>query len=257
MKTLLSYGSFDLQSESVVTQETDVWSPAVKNVQVEPLAQHDGGSYVRDSLAPKTFSIAGTLQGADTRAETDALIDAFVLGLSPSQTNFDIDNGSGKRRYICTAKSPVLARKKGLNTVGFSVEFVVPSGVGSDVDTSVLLAPTAITTATSSTAITVGGTYIAEPTIRLVYSAISGGTAKTVSISNGTTLRGIQITRNWVSGDVLELDSTNMSLYVNSIPVDFSGMFPEWDVGTGAITVIDDFTTRTGSLSATYTRRWL
>ncbi|WKK71444.1 phage tail family protein [Rathayibacter oskolensis] len=134
----LSYGALNLQTSSITSTETDVWSPAQKNIQMDDLAQRDGAVFVRDSLRPKTFSVAGWIRAA-TIAELDAALDALFLGLSPSQQPFEIDNGTGRRRYICTAQQPQIARAKGQTSAGFSIPFTVPSGVGIDLADRALL----------------------------------------------------------------------------------------------------------------------
>jgi hypothetical protein len=252
----LSYGTLNLQTTSVTSVETDVWSPAQKNIQTEDLAQHDGAVFVRDSLNPKTFTVGGWIRAA-TIAELDVALDSFYLGLSPSQQAFEIDNGSGRRRYICTAQQPIIGRPKGQTSASFSIAFIVPSGVGSDLAERFLIQSYPLTSAGQAIPIAVGGTYKAQPVLRLELTTVAGSGSRTVTLTNGSSLRGIAITRVWVSGDVLEVDLLNQTVYVNNVPTPFAGVFPSWAPGAGVINYLDDFTGRSANLTARYTRRWL
>ena len=94
--------------------------------------------------------------------------------------------------------------------------------------------------------------------ITLTLTSVTGGTpSKSVIISNDSTLRGITVTRDWANGDVLEIDCLNKTLYVNDTVVAYSGQFPKWTPGGSGISYLDDFTTRSATLSAVYTRRFL
>ncbi|WP_437440989.1 phage distal tail protein [Rathayibacter oskolensis] len=114
-----------------------------------------------------------------------------------------------------------------------------------------------MTAANQALPITVGGTYKAQPAIRLELTTVSGSGTRTITITNGSSLRGMSITRTWSAGDVLEIDSLNQTVYVNNIPTPFVGMFPSWEPGAGSVNYLDDFTARSANLTARYTRRWL
>ncbi|AZZ51433.1 phage distal tail protein [Rathayibacter festucae] len=256
MAIQLSYGALNLQTLPITSVESDVWSPAQKNIQTETLAQSDGSVYVRDSLETKTFTVSGWIRAA-TIAELDAALDALYLGLAPSQQPFEIDNGTGKRRYIATAQMPLISRAKGQTSAGFSIAFTVPSGVGQDLTERYLIQGYPITAASQAIPIAVGGTYKTQPSLRLELTTVAGSGTRTVTITNGTSLRGMAITRTWANGDIVEIDSLNQTVYVNSISTPFSGMFPQWGPGVGVINYLDDFTSRSANLTARYTRRWL
>jgi len=137
------------------------------------------------------------------------------------------------------------------------VEFLSPDGMGWDLSSTALLTPTGISTATSTLLITVGGSYQSEPLIIATINTVTGGTGGSITVSNNVTLRGLTITRTWANGDVIEIDSSRKTLYVNDLPTEFIGQFPKWDVGPGGIGWLDDFTTRDVTLQASHTQRWL
>lgn len=252
----VKYGAYDMQANGCSVTDTTVHSAPQKTIQSEKLAETDGAIAVKSTYEAKTFTVDGQLSGSSIAA-LDSLQDVFKAALNIEAQNFDVDYAGGTRRYVATPQNIMISRPRGLDTCTFSVEFYCPSPVGMDTYASTLLAATGITSNTAQPAITVGGSYQAEPLIILTLTAVTGGTAKTVTIQNGTTLRGVSITRNWLPGDVLEIDCLNKLLYVNNAVVPFSGQFPRWDVGAGTISYLDDFTTRSASLTAAYTRRYL
>lgn len=252
----MTYGSLNLLSGGIYVTDTDIDDTPTKVVQSEKLAEADGAIFVKTTYEPKTFKIEGYLK-TDLVADLRPLINTFKAALNLEEQNFDYDDGSGTLRYIATARKVFISRPRGLNVAAFSVEFICESPVGADTSGSTLLGFTAISTASVSTALTVGGSYKAEPLITVTIATVTGGTAKTVGISNDTTLRGISITRTWANGDVIEIDCLNKTVFVNDAVVEYTGQFPTWDVGPGSIAYLDDFTTRSVTLSATYTRRYL
>ncbi len=248
---------FSLQAAGVYTTQTDVYSAPARQLDAEKLANADGSVVVNDSLQSKVFTCEGYMV-ADTVSDLDELIDTFKTNLNKRDGNFDIDYASSIRRYVATPRNITISRPKGLNTAGWSVEFFCANPVGSDIAESTLLAATIITSSSSIAAMTIAGSYIAEPVITVTITAVTGGTTnKSISISNDTTLRGITVTRDWIVGDVLEIDCLNKTLYVNNTVVDYTGQFLKWDPGNSGLSYLDDFTTRSVTLSAVYYRRFI
>lgn len=251
----MNFGGFNLQSGQVLVHETDVYSPPRNNVQADKLAGADGAVIVKTAFEPKTFQIAGRLR-TNSREETENLINTFNTALMQPNQAFDIQFGGDVRRYVATAQN-IMISSRGLSSAGFTVDFLCPRGVGSDTYNTVFLSPTTVSTSTAVLGITAGGTYQVEPLIKLTVNTVTGGTAKKITITNGSTMRGISVTRTWANGDKVEIDCLNKTLYVNNVPIDYLGQFPVWSTGSGAMSYVDDFTTRDVSIEAIYVRRWL
>jgi phage-related protein len=253
----VSYNGTSLQSGGIVTTDTTVYSSPKKTIQAEKLAESDGSVIVKETWESKVFTCDGIVS-ASTISGLDTLLDTFKALLNNRKQNFDIDYAGSTRRYVATPQNVIITRERGLNRAGWSVEFFCESPVGSDTTSSTLLGSTVVTSSTSTSAVTVGGSYKAEPDITVTVTSVTGGSPnKTITIANGTDLKGISITRTWTAGDVLEIDCMNKTVYVNNVATASSGLFPSWDAGTGSLTYIDDFTTRSVTLSATYTKRFL
>ena len=244
-----------MQDDGVTVTESDIYSAPPNDIQAAELAERDGALIVQQRYKAKRFTVEGHIQKSTVEALESAL-DAFKAALSIKNQALDIDYAGGVRRYLASAENIILARSAP-TSVGFSVEFLSPDGMGWDVDSSELLAVTSVTNSAQSFAINVGGSYQAEPLITVTLSSVTGATSKTVTITNGVSLRGISITRTWTSGDVLEINSMDRTVYVNDVATDFLGQFPIWATGAGTIEYLDDFTTRSVSITASYTKRYL
>jgi phage-related protein len=251
----VKFGSYDMQDDGVVVSETDVYSAPPNDIQAVELAGRDGALIVQQRYKSKRFTADGHIQ-KDTIVELETTLDAFKAAMASKNQAFDIDYAGGVRRFLASAENIIIARK-GPTTCGFSVEFLSPDGMGWDIDGIALLSPTSVSASAQTYAVTVGGSYMAEPLLTYTLSSVTGGTNKTVTLSNGGSLRGLSVTRTWSSGDVLEVDSLKKTVYVNDVPTDFLGQFPTWQPGAGTLDYLDDFTTRTASVQMTYTRRYL
>lgn len=253
----VTYGSFNMQDpdNGFWVTKTNVYDPPANRIQVDKIAEADGGVVVQQQFESKTFTVEGIIR-KDTIEELETALDVFKAAMASKNQAFDIEYAGGIRRYLANTKTNVIAKQ--LTSAAYSIEFICPDGVGWSLDTTELVAPTTISSSVASTAIDVLGSYKAEPLITVYVNAVSGGTGKKIAITNDSTLRGISVTRNWVAGDILEINSERRTLYVNNVAVDFEGQFPRWEPGAGALGYLDDFTTsRDVSITAVYTRRWL
>jgi hypothetical protein len=140
--------------------------------------------------------------------------------------------------------------------IKFTLTFKCSNPIGRDAVGRALFAPVNITTSTLTLPFTVEGSFIATPRFTFVFTSITGGTNKTVTLLNAATNKGIKVTRNWVSGDILAINSDTFEVVVNGASIDFDGQFPTFYPGGRSLQYIDDFTTRNLTLSSIYTRQY-
>lgn len=254
----VKYGTFNMQDAAAGLRvtSTDVYSSPENQIQADALAEADGALIVKQQYKSKTFTVEGLIRKT-TIADLETAIDAFKAAMAVKNQAFDIDYAGGIRRYLASAQNVIIARGDRQTSAPFSVQFLSPDGMGWSLDSTALLSPTGVSISKASNPITVLGTYQCEPFIRVTVNTVTGGTTKTITISNDTSLRGISIQRTWANGDVLEIDSMKKTVYVNNIATPFTGQFPIFAVGAGALGYLDDFTTRDATIEASYTRRWL
>lgn len=253
----VTYNAVSLQANGIVTTDTNIYSSPKKSIQAEKLAEADGSVIVKETFESKSFNCEGHMT-ATTISLLDTLIDTFKSTMNQTKENFDIDYGGGIRRYTATPENVIISRERGLNRAGWSVEFFCEEPVGSDTITTTLLTGQVVTSSSAIIPMTIAGSYKAEPVITLTVTSVTGGSPlKTITISNDASLRGISITRDWLAGDVLEIDTLNKTVYVNSVAVESNGLYPSWSVGAAGLSYLDDFTTRSVTIGAVYTKRYL
>lgn len=253
----LKYGEYSLQQTGRLwAVDTDIYDAPENEVQSDELAEADGAIVVKQRYKSKVFTVSGVLR-TDTISETMALMDEFKTAMSRKNLSFDLDHGSEVRRYLATARNIAFSRRPGMRSRGWSVEFLSPDGMGWDLESRALLEPTGITVANLLTTLDVDGSYKAQPLITIVVNSVTSGTDKTITVSNGRTLRAMRVTRDWVAGDKLEIDCLKQTVFVNDAAHDFRGQFLEFEPGETSIGYIDDFSARDATLSVSYTRRWL
>lgn len=253
----VSYGGFDMQANGVRTVETpDLYNAPENNIQADALAERDGSLIVKQQFGSKSFTVNGYLR-ATSDAALESLMDTFKQAMAVKNQPFDIDHAGSVRRYLGSARNDIISRQ-GPSTAAFSVQFFSADGVGWDTSSSPLIAATSVTQSVASIPFTVGGTYKAEPYIKVTVNTITGGgTNKTMTLGNANSLRSISIVWTWAAGDVLEMDTLKGTLYVNGLVVPYSGSLLTFDPGANGLTYNDEFTTRDVTVVASYTRRWL
>lgn len=252
----VKYGSFDMQSGGVTVVETpDLYSAPTNNIQADELAERDGALVVKQQYGKKNFTVNGYLRST-TAAGLEVLMDAFKAAIAQKNQPFDIDHAGSIRRYLGSAVNDIISRS-GPSSAGFSVQLLSPDGMGWDTDSSSLISSTNVSQSAATIAFTVGGSYKAEPYIRVTINTATGVTSKTLTLGNSQTLRTVTITRTWANGDVIEMDALKGELLVNGIPTDYRGTLIAFEPGDQGLTWNDEFTTRDATVLATYTKRWL
>ncbi|MDI3211759.1 phage tail domain-containing protein [Arthrobacter sp. AL12] len=251
----VSYGDFNMQANGVTVTATDVYSAPTNSIQADELAERDGALIVQQKFQKKAFKVEGLIRKA-TQQELEQTLDAFKLAMSKKNQGFDVAYAGGIRRYLASVQNNIIS-SRGITSVGFSIEFLSPDGMGWDLESTSLITSASNTTSNTTVSLSVGGSYKADPYIKVTVGAVTGGTSKTITLSNAATLRSIAVTRTWVAGDVLEVDTLKGLVLVNGAAHDFTGQLLSFEPGDGGLGYLDDFTTRSITITSSYTRRWL
>lgn len=251
----VKYGDFDMQAGGVTVVDTDVLSAPTNRIQADQLAERDGALVVKQQFDSKTFTVSGTLR-ASNPTDFEILTDVFKAAIAKRNQPFDIAHAGGTRRYLASAQN-IIITQRGPSGAGFSVQFLSPDGMGWDINSSPLIPATTLSQSAQTVAFIVGGSYKAEPYVKLTVNTVTGGSNKTMTIGNASTLRTVSITRTWANGDVLEMDTLKGELLVNGLAVDYRGALLSFEPGDAGLTYNDDFTTRDVTILSSYTRRWL
>lgn len=224
-------------------------------LRIHKLARQDGSITTSSEYTNKKIIINGVVI-LPSREQAEVAIDQLRSYLADSEGDIDIVVAGATRRFTGTVSGFTSMFKGGY--VSFVVEFTCAYPFGTDPNTVTLVNGTSNTASTAVFPMAIEGSYKAEPDITITYSAISGGTATTVSVFNEATGIGLELTRNWATGDILEIDNLNKTVQVNSTDVTRVGRFFSFQPGARTIGYNDTFTTsRTMTLTATYQKRYV
>lgn len=249
------YDGFSFLDNGCVITNDDHMRHASYDNQIERRANRPGGVLVESSYGTKPITIEGYYDGDDI-VDAQNMYDTLSQAVNRQERLLVVPHAGGTRSFTATPENVVIKEPNGLNRLEFSIEFVVPEGSStSDADTT-LIASTVITTATSTIPISVLGSVVARPKFTLTFTSVSGGTAGTVSLRNARDFIGVSITHDWVTGDILTVDSDNFEIFINGVKTEPTGRFPTFQNGTGSVYYSDTFTTRSVTLSATYKARY-
>lgn len=191
-----------------------------------------------------------------SRELLEASLDTLYSLLQDFESTLDIRQSGADRRYQATVASvKIVNTKGGYAKVGITFECSDP--FGTDLEQSTLLDGSTDTTGSATFQIAVGGSAEVRPIITLEFDDLTDGTDATVSVVNSQTGVGISVTRDWVNGDVLEIDGQELAVRVNGIDINPDGKIPIFIPGLRQIGYTDNFTARTMTIGAVYTKKYI
>ncbi len=224
-------------------------------VTISALARSDRSIFLAKFYPKKAITIKAIITSA-TVVSLEVALDSLKALLSPTEKALVIQQSGADRVYTASLQALKIAEKQGSYAL-VDIQFICSYPVGSATTASTLLAST-INMATSPTySVTVVGSYQAEPTITVTIGAVTGATNQTITVTDLSSGQGLAVTRTWAVGDVLVINSLNQIVTVGGGVVDYSGKFPAFAPGNQSLVYTDTFTTRTVTIRATYTARYL
>lgn len=253
----VTFNGLSLQSTNIFVNDIDDGSLPTRQVSIFTLAHANASKVPYDSFPTKTISVKGTMR-SDTIANFDTLLDTFKASLVGVEKNLDVDYAGTTRRYIATVNSMTLSRPGGLTYGEFAIQFLCSSPFGTAISATTLLNVTGRTAATYSDSISIGGTAPWQrPIYTITLTAVTSTGQQTVNVSNAANGQQISVTRAWVAGDTMTIDTSTKSVKVNGVETDYSGAFPELATGSQTVAYSDSLTTRTFSYSIAYNPMYL
>lgn len=257
MTTTVSFAGLDLTTGFYRVRELNPISSPNKMTELIALARKHGSIRVFESFESKTITVAGQIV-ASSSSELETAIDTLKSHLRRESGELQYDWESGVRIYSCTAKSFNIDRSQtNISFVPYSIVFECESPFAKDGVTDTWMAATAITTATSDTNITAGGTMDSQPTITITVTAISPGTSVTMTVANESQSQYLDITSTFTAGDIVTIDCMNYRVFKNGALIKSSGQFPYWPVGSGVFHYEDTAASRTLAVTTTSERLYL
>lgn len=192
-----------------------------------------------------------------TRNFLEQSMDTLMNLLQGLEKELVLPQSGTVRKYYATL-SDINTRKDGGSYIELDLIFACSDRFGYETGYTTALDVTGSTSASRGDAIPFGGSAPWQvPVITIYYSALAGGSAKTVTVGNNITGMQVSITRTWTVGDRIEIDAFNRTVKVNGTVVAFTGAIPEWAPGLGNWTYTDNFTSRTMNAKITYYKRYV
>lgn len=262
--TAVSFDGNSLQTNTIITSSINHTNLPTKQLRTYSLAHANKSVIPLINYPDKQIRITGSLIGTGI-SNVESLIDTFKGYFNGKDKNLDIGYAGGTRRYIATLNGLSIDQTFGLTSARFVAEFFCTQPFGVDTATSSLLSVNGRTAATYTDTLTIDGTAPEQyPIITLVYTAITGGTDKTITISNDNAGQSLAIAGTFSSGDELTINSFDRTvIYDDGVLAPYElasvGAFPIINTydGNPDFTYLDDFTTRTFDIDIDYSKRWL
>lgn len=184
-----------------------------------------------------------------TRADTEATVSQVKALVQTQNGELIVEQGGLFITYTATMNEFNIEWNG--NKAYVEIIFIASDPIGK-AESATLFSGTAITTSTWASNITVGGNTTAYPVTTLLLNSGTGLTNKQIVVHNAKTNQGIRVQRTWLVNDLLVVDSEKMEVTVNGIPVNFTGMFPQFATGSQQVKVFDTLTTRNYNVTGTY-----
>lgn len=254
MASSITFNSYDLQTSSIITEKILHTSSPENNLQANQRMRRDGNILFSNYWTRKNISASGHILGSSI-SDLDSKIDTLKQNLVGENLDLDIGYAGGTRRYRATVKRINVDREHFNGSwCPFSIEFVCVDAFGKDTSTTSVTQDNN-TSSPFTKVFTMGGSFPAFPIISLDFTAGSNVTA--VKIENVTTGEFMTVTRNFSDAEILIVDCNNMTVQISSANIDFTGVFPEFVVGSNTVRI-----TVTGSpfdidLDITYTALYI
>jgi len=232
-----NYDGVSLQTATIITQELQHESMDSKTLDIQRLANRDGGKFLAATFAPKSIRLKGQIRDSSMALLEDE-IDAFKQLLNRQGKHLDIDYGTGTgkaeyRRYTVNSSRITLLRRHFNHTfIDWEAEFIVADPpFGTDLDTTTGVSESIESTSTQAFSFIAGGTYRPNPKISITFTEVAGVDGVTVrNTSTGDFIR-VRKTPEYQNNDVIEIDTQLFTCTLNSVATAYDGIFPSFVVG--------------------------
>ena len=257
MALSFTFGNVDISAlPGIELLVRDVNGYPSRRLNIHKLARADKSVTTSAEFESKSIILTGNLKGDNGSRQDAEQKWAVIKGyLNQREQELIISQYGQDIIYIATVARMADSFLGGY--LEWRIEFTCADPVGRETSSSVLLASTNITTATSNKNVSVGGSHYASPIITVELNSGTGLSDKAITIKNAETGQGITINRTWVAGETLTIDCLEKLVSVDGAFVEYSGSFPNFFPGSRVIGYIDTFTTRSVNLAATYVRRYV
>ena len=224
-----------------------------REIKTVSLIRNHGSIVVGDRFTKKVIPIYAIIM-APSRQAYEETMDELKYRLSNAQRPLSLVQAGKERIYTATLENMAETFVERGNSF-ITMYFACYDPFGRDASVTTYISDV-YTTATKTFDHVFGGQAASKPLMTLTFSALTGGTNKSVFVGNGVSGQGITVTRTWSAGDVLRIDMESQDVRVNGTVVDFTGFFATFDPRTAYAQANDNFTTRSAQMRIEYSPRY-
>ena len=235
MATAVSFDGTSIQTNQISISRIDHESIDHRQLNIQNLGNRDGGKLVEDVFAPRVIRLQGTIKSSDgTQATLESEIDDFKALINKKEKKLDVAYISGTRRYTASmSRFDVVREHFNITFANWTMEFVVSDPpFGTSLDTSTIeFAATNFTIGTFVSNATFSGSYRPFPIIQLTVNSEANLTQ--IAFKNTTTDQEIKVAPSggYAAADILKIDTSEFTVTINGIAVDYDGVLPEFVQG--------------------------
>lgn len=231
----------DIQTTNVVLSVVDHDSSVAQDLNLQKISRQDGQKLLSSSFNVKKISLSGTVKGS-SMADLEFRIDQLKKNCMVINGRLDIQYGGETRRYIVSAESFASQRKNyNVTTAPFSVVFTVynppfgqnVSGLGGNLAINEALSSAGNTVQGLASTVSFDGS--APPRPLITFRIDNAGGLEQIDELNIGKKNIISIGTHFTTGDKVLIDTDNQVVLWNGRPVNFEGVFPEYEVGDNVI----------------------
>jgi len=230
----ITFNSFDLQDSNYLTRDIRHRKMANKTL-VSRNTLRDGKREILDTwYTEKEIEVSGWIIGSSS-SDLRTKIDNLKENLRTEEGNLDIDYGGNTLRYKATVRSLDIPEEHyHITQVPFTIVFSAePWGKATSTSSETW---SSISSSTYTNSINITGSHSPFPLIQITANKLM---STTVKVENETTGDWIQTssTQSISTNSVIEIDIENQTFQLDSVDIDFDGVFPSFEPNTNSIKV--------------------
>lgn len=240
MATVITFNSFSLQSANFLTRGIDRYGIPNRRVERFPLSFRDNSKVVTSFWDTKIIELVGTVVGS---SETDlqSNISQAKANLAIPEAVLAIPYAGVTLNYQATCVSAEFPRENfNVMHCPYTMVFEItdpPFGIDTVVNNH---SNDAMTAASVSSTLSIGGEVPSRPVITLEVNSETDLTIIEFTQDDTGDAITVEPSGGYSAGDIVIINTNTNTVTYNGNEIDYSGLFPEFIVGTNNYTL--DFT---------------
>lgn len=231
---------------------TDPHRPAPRTLNMDELAQTDKSSVSNAFYYNRKIHVMCTINRTTKANLQSSLRDLeAILQAVEATLNFSI---AGVSTDFTATKSNLSVSNMSGGFCEVDIEFICSNPTGYANSSTTLYNYAALVGSAYQFAVKWSGNVKQQPVITITINSLLGGTSKTITVGNATTLEAVSVQRTWTASDILIVNCKTKTITINGTEVDYTGKIPEFE-GSQKISYADDISHRNIAVNIVYQQR--